>query len=80
MRTNIVLNEDLVNEAMRYSQARSKKALIEEALRTLIETRAAEQRNQTYASRLAALQHKTAALKFRQSAHELIREDRDRSR
>ncbi len=36
MRTNIVLDEDLLREAFSLSDARTKKDLIHEALRTLI--------------------------------------------
>jgi Arc/MetJ family transcription regulator len=36
MRTNIVLDDDLVAEAMRRTGIRTKRAVVEEALRTLI--------------------------------------------
>lgn len=36
MRTNIVLDESLVNEAMRLTQARSKRELVHLALRELV--------------------------------------------
>ena len=36
MRTNIVLNDELVREAFRHSRARTKKALVHEALEELI--------------------------------------------
>ena len=36
MRTNIVLNNDLVQEAMQYSHARTRRALVEEALATYV--------------------------------------------
>jgi Arc/MetJ family transcription regulator len=39
MRTNIVLNDDLVREAFRHSRARTKKALVHEALEELIRVR-----------------------------------------
>ena len=39
MRTNIVLNDELVKEAFRHSRARTKKALVHEALEELIQTR-----------------------------------------
>jgi Arc/MetJ family transcription regulator len=39
MRTNIVLNDDLVREAFRHSHARTKKALVHEALEELIRVR-----------------------------------------
>lgn len=42
MRTNVVVNDDLMREAMQYSSRRTKRALIEEALRTYVEVKAAE--------------------------------------
>jgi Arc/MetJ family transcription regulator len=39
MRTNIVLDEDLVREAQRLTGIRTKRALVEEALKVLITTR-----------------------------------------
>lgn len=52
MRMNIELDDDLVKEAMRYSKASSKRALIEEALRTFIDVRAREERRSSYEDRL----------------------------
>lgn len=39
MRTNIDLDEDLVREAFKFSDAKTKKALIQEALKTFVEYR-----------------------------------------
>ena len=39
MRTNIVLDDELVREAFKYSPARTKKELIHEALREYVENR-----------------------------------------
>jgi len=39
MRTNIVLNDELVREAFRHSRVRTKKALVHEALEELIRVR-----------------------------------------
>jgi Arc/MetJ family transcription regulator len=39
MRTNIVLDEDLVKEAARLTGIKTKRALVREALRALIDTR-----------------------------------------
>jgi Arc/MetJ family transcription regulator len=38
MRTNILLDDDLVDEAARLTGIRTKRALVREALRTLIDT------------------------------------------
>lgn len=39
MRTNIVLDDELLEEARKYSKAKTKKALIDEALKEFVETR-----------------------------------------
>jgi len=39
MRTNIVLDDELVNEALKRSQARTKRELIQEALKEYVENR-----------------------------------------
>jgi Arc/MetJ family transcription regulator len=77
MRTNIVLDDELVREAMRYSKAKTKRALIEDALQTLVRVRAEEYRRASYQDRLAALQKRLAGLTFRESAVDLIRQDRE---
>ncbi len=77
MRTNIVLDDELVREAMRYSKAKTKRALIEDALQTLVRVRAEENRRRSYQDRLAALQHRLADMTFRESAVDLIRQDRE---
>lgn len=79
MRTNIVLNDDLVREAMRYSAAKSKRALVEEALRTFVEVKETERRRASYRDRLQGLRRKLAGLRLRESPSELLRADRDRA-
>ena len=39
MRTNIVLDDELVNEALKHSHARTKRELIQEALKEYVENR-----------------------------------------
>ncbi len=39
MRTNIVINDDLMNEALRLTGFRTKKAVVEEGLRLLVKMR-----------------------------------------
>jgi len=77
MRTNIVLDDELVREAMRHSQAKTKRALIEDALRTLVRVRAEESRRKSYQDRLIAVQNRLAGLTLRESATEMIRQDRE---
>ena len=38
MRTNIEMDDELVSQAMRYSGARTKKAMVEAAMRLLVQT------------------------------------------
>lgn len=78
MRTNLVLNDDLVQEAMRYSPARTKRALVEEALKTFVEVKAAERRRESYRDRLRKLDTRLQGLKLRESPSEVLRRDRDR--
>lgn len=79
MRTNIDLDDALMREAMRYSKASTKRALVEEALRNFVDVKAAEDRRRTYAEKLAEIRRKTITLKLRKSPSEMLREDRDRT-
>ena len=78
MRTNIVLNEALVEEALRLSGARSKRAVIEEALRVYVDHKSHEKRRESYAARLSALERRTGKLALRQTPGEMLRADRER--
>lgn len=78
MRTNIVLNDALVHEAMHYSDARSKRALVEEALHTYVKVKAEETRNAEYWQRLDRLQQDFENVRLTVSSHDLVRADRDR--
>lgn len=78
MRTNVVLNDDLVREAMQYTSARTKRALIEQALQTFVQVKAAERRRKTYQDRVRALQDRLAGVQLRSSAVDILREDRQR--
>jgi len=78
MRTNIELDDTLLREAMRLSRARTKKALVEEALRLYVSTKAAEKRTQSYRDRLQALEAKLATVRLRRSPSEILRDDRNR--
>jgi Arc/MetJ family transcription regulator len=78
MRTNVVLNDDLVREAMKYTSVRTKRALIEEALRNFVEVKAAEERRRTYGERVRVLQERLAGVVLRSSSVDLLREERQR--
>jgi Arc/MetJ family transcription regulator len=77
MRTNIDLSDDLLAEAQKHSKARSKRALVEEALAAFIAMKAEEQRRTTYKERLDSLRRKTKALRLRSDTREILRKDRD---
>lgn len=78
MRTNVVLNDELVEEAMKLSTVKSKSALIEESLRFFVASRQAENRRAQYGRRVLELQQKLSRSSPRQSAHEIVERDRQR--
>lgn len=78
MRTNIVLNDELVSEAMKYTRAKTKRALVEEALRTYVEVKSAEHRRESYRQRLRGLESRLRGLELRESPLEVLRADRER--
>ncbi len=43
MRTNVVIDDELISQAMKYTGLKTKRAVIEEALRTLIRLKSQEQ-------------------------------------
>jgi Arc/MetJ family transcription regulator len=78
MRTNIVLNEELLQEAKKYSTASTKRGLVEEALRTFVEVKSSERQRQEYAARVADIRKRTSSLRLRKSSSAILREDRNR--
>ena len=78
MRTNIVLDDDLLDEAMKYAHSRSKRGVVHEALATYVAVKADEERRANYQARLADIRIRLAKGKRRPSAHRIIREDRNR--
>ena len=78
MRTNIVLDEELVAQAMKYSTARSKRAVVHEALVTYVAVKAHEQRVGTYKDRLGDIRRQLLDASIRTSSQDLIRADRTR--
>lgn len=77
MRTNIELDDELIAEAQKYSRAKTKRALVEEALASFIATKGEEKRRFTYQERLEALRNKTRTVKLRSDSRDLLREARD---
>jgi Arc/MetJ family transcription regulator len=78
MRTNIDLDDELLEQARRYSKARTKRAVVEEALRTFVDLKAREQRRLSYAERVASIQKRAESLRLK-SVIDILREDRNRS-
>ena len=77
MRTNIVLDDELVREAMQYSTARTKRQLIHDALVVYIKQHADKERAELYEERYRQLITRLSEKPFSHSAHNLVREDRD---
>jgi len=78
MRTTIDLDEDLVREAMLHSKAQSKRALVDEALRTYVDVKTSEQRRSSYRDRLASVRSRTSSLRLKQRTTDILRSDRNR--
>lgn len=78
MRTNIVLNDELVREAMRHSRAKSKRALVEEALETFVKVKREQQRRETYRDRLKELETRLSKLRLTEQPRDILRRDRNR--
>ena len=78
MRTHMILSDELIREARRFSQARTRTGLIEEALRTFIEVKDAERRRVTYSQRVQELDRKLAGLILREGPESVLRADRER--
>jgi len=77
MRTNIELNDDLFAEAQKHSKAKSKRAVVEEALAAFVAMKEEERRRSTYKERLDSLRRKTKSLRPRSDTRDVLRKDRD---
>jgi len=78
MRTNLVLNDELLAEALRIHGGGSKRAVVEAALRTFVEVKTAERRRRSYRRRVRQLAERLQRIRLRESPSELLRADRDR--
>jgi len=78
MRANMVLNDELIREARRFSSERTKTGLVEEALRTFIEVKDAARRRATNSQRVSELDRKLSGLVLRESPESVLRADRER--
>ena len=79
MRTNIDLNDDLLAEARKYSKAKNKRAIVEEALTAYIALKAEERRRLTYKERLGRLRDRTRSVRLSSDTRDILRQDRDSS-
>jgi Arc/MetJ family transcription regulator len=79
MRTNIVIDDDLVRQALQFSRSRTKTGLVDEALRAFIAVRGAEQRRRSYGQRLLELDRRLVGIELRESPCSVLRRDRERS-
>ncbi len=78
MRTNIVLDDDLVREAMEITGISTRKELIHRALQQLVRAERESLLREQYCQKVHELQRHTSGLKLRERPHELIRADRER--
>lgn len=78
MRTNIVLDDDLMTAASRHAKGRTKRAVVEEALITFIRVHEERKRRESYRDRLASLDQKVSKLRFHERPIDIIRRDRTR--
>ena len=76
MRTNIVLNDALIEEALQYSKAHTKRGVVEEALATYVAVKNEERRRSMYRDRLRQLREKTHDLRIRSDSRTIVRQDR----
>jgi Arc/MetJ family transcription regulator len=79
VRTNIVLNDDLLREAMRLSGERSKRAVVEQALRVYVQVKGAQRGAEGYRERLRRIESRLRDLRLRENPSALLRSDRDRA-
>ena len=77
MRTNIELNDDLLAEARKYTKAKNKRAIVEEALTAYVALKARERKKQTYKERLDRLRSRTKSIRLSSDTRDILRQDRD---
>lgn len=78
MRTNIELDDDLLDQAGRYSTVKTKRAIVAEALAVYVAVKEQERRRTSYRDRLREVRKRTAAIRPGRCSHQIIREDRER--
>jgi len=73
MRAHIVLDDGLLREATRHSQARTKRALVHEALTTFVRVKSAETRRAGYRERPLRLDSRVRGLSLRERPSEVLK-------
>lgn len=74
------MDDDLLAEAMKYSKARTKRAVVREALATYVRVKAEQERTASYRDRLALVRRRVADASLRRTAVEMVRDERERRR
>lgn len=75
-----MLDDALIADAMKYSAARSKRAVVHEALVTYVAVKAEQQRVAGYRDRLAGVRRRLADAAPKTPVLKILRADRERSR
>ena len=78
MRTHLVLDDDLLMRVKQLSGARTKRAAVEEAMRTYVAIKSREQRAASYGDRARRLESRLRGIRLGETARDLLRTDRDR--
>jgi Arc/MetJ family transcription regulator len=78
MRTNIDLDENLVDQAKLYSETTTKKDLVHEALTTYVAVNKEKASLASYREEVKKIQEQTKRIKLDIDTRDLIRMDRDR--
>ena len=73
----IELDDDLLAQAAKYSTARTKRRLIQEALATFVAVKEQERRSATYRERLEKVRARVLGMRLGVDARDLVRLDRD---
>ncbi len=78
MRTNIEIDDELLEEARAFSVSHTKRGIIEEALTLFVEAKVREKRARTYAERAATIDDRLGNLELHESPSDVLRSLRDR--
>ncbi len=79
MRTRVVINGELLGEALRLYGGASNRTVVETALRMFVEVKSAPLRRLSYRDRLRQIAGRLEGLQLRESPSELLRAHRDQS-